>query len=186
VRAPRALSLKSFAAELSVLGGPHLSMILRLFLAGSVLVITAPPIPAQIVDTLPARPTNEVLKSLQTGRERWSRARVAEYRLQSHVDCFCVYGPEDFARQLPLLTIRNGSIIARAKGKPGTPPSRDATIDDLFAMVEEDARSSERIIDRLELHPAYGFPLWYKAHDPEIPDGWLQVKVDSFAVTRRH
>jgi hypothetical protein len=160
-------------------------MNLRLFLAGSILIITPSPIPAQIVDTLPARPTSEILKSLQTGRKRWVRARVAEYQLQSHVDCFCVYSPEDFARQLPLLTIRKGSIIARAKGKPGTPPSRDATIDDLFATVEEDARSLGRIIDRLELHPVYGFPLWYKAHDSEIPDGWVQVRVDSFAVIRK-
>ena len=161
-------------------------MNLRLFLAGPILAMTASPIPAQIVDTITERPTIAVLKSLQTGRERWSRAGVVEYRLQTHVDCFCIYGPEEFARQLPLLTIRNGSIIARVKGKPGKPPSRDATVDDLFAIVEEDARSSGRIIDRLELHPAYGFPLWYKAHDLEFPDGWLQVRVDSFAVIRKH
>jgi hypothetical protein len=160
-------------------------MNLRLFLASAVLVTTASPISGQIGGNLPARPTSEILDSLQAGRKQWARASVVEYQLQSHVDCFCLYSPEDFARQLPLLTIRKGSILARAKGKPDTPPSRDATIEDLFAKVEEDARSSGRVIERLEMHPVYGFPVWYKASDPEVPDGWLQVRVDSFAVIRR-
>jgi hypothetical protein len=160
-------------------------MNLRLFFGGAVLVTTASQISAQIGGNFPARPTSEVLDSLQAGRKRWARARVVEYQLQSHVDCFCVYSPEDFARQLPLLTIRKGSITARAKGKPVMSPSRDATIEDLFAKVEEDARSSGRVIERLDVHPVYGFPVWYKASDREIPDDWLQVRVDSFAVIRR-
>jgi len=145
----------------------------------------ASPVQAQIVDTLPTRQASEVIDSLQAGRKRWARARVVEYRLQSHVDCFCVYVPEDFDRQLPLLTIRKGTIISRSKGKPNTSPSRDATIDDLFTRIEADARTTGRRIDGLELHPVYGFPVRYKAHDPDIPDDWLQVQVDSFAVIRR-
>jgi hypothetical protein len=81
-------------------------MNLRLFLAGAVLVTTASPISGQIGGNLPARPTSEILDSLQAGRKRWAGARVVEYQLQSHVDCFCLYSPEDFARQLPLLTSR--------------------------------------------------------------------------------
>jgi len=161
-------------------------MNLRLLLATAVLVTTAPPVPAQTVDTVAARRSGEILDSLQAGRKRWTRAHVVEYQVQSHVDCFCVYRAEDFDRQLPLLTIKNRSIIARAKGKPGTPPSRDATIEDLFTQVEEDARITGRIIDRLELDPVYGFPVWYKAHDPAIPDDWLQLRVDSFTVIRTH
>jgi hypothetical protein len=160
-------------------------MNLRLFLAGAVLVTAAPPISAQIGGSPPARPVSEILDSLQAGRKRWARARVVEYQLQSHVDCFCVYSPKDFASHLPLLTIKKKSIIARTKGKPGTSPSRDAMIEDLFAEVEEHARSSGRAIERLDLHPVYGFPVWYSASDPEIPDGWLQVRVDSFAVIRK-
>ena len=160
-------------------------MNLRRFLVGAVLVMGASPIPAQVASTLPARPAKEILDSLNAGRRRWTRARVVEYRLQSHVDCFCIYRPEDLANQLPLLTIRKGFVITRAKGKPGTPPSRDATIENLFAKIEEDARSSGRVIERLELHPVYGFPVSYKASDPEIPDAWLQVRVDSFAVIRK-
>ena len=161
-------------------------MNLRLLLASGVLVTTASPVPAQTVDTVAGHPSGEILDSLQAGRKRWLRAHVVEYQVQSHVDCFCGYRAEDINRQLPLLTIKNRSIIARAKGKPGTPPSRDATIEDLFTQVEDDARITERIIDRLELDPVYGFPVWYKAHDPSIPDGWLQLRVDSFAVIRTH
>jgi len=87
---------------------------------------------------------------------------------------------------MSLLTIRNQSIIARAKGKDITTPSPEMTVEGLFAKIEEDARSNGRIIDRLDLHPVYGFPIWYDAHDPEIPDDWLRVQVDSFAVIRRH
>jgi len=161
-------------------------MDLRLLLASAVLVTTASPVPAQTGDTVAGHPSGEILDSLQAGRKRWTRAHVVEYQVQSHVDCFCVYHAEDIDRQLPLLTIRNRSIIARAKGKPGTPPSRDATIEDLFTQVEDDARITGRIIDRLELDPVYGFPVWYKAHDPSIPDDWLQLRVDSFTVIRTH
>ena len=161
-------------------------MKLPLLLASAVLVTTASPVPAQTVDTVAGRPSGEILDSLQAGRKRWTRAHVVEYQVQSHVDCFCIYRAEDFDRQLSLLTIKNRSIIGRAKGKPGTPPSRDATIEDLFTQVEADARITGRIIDRLELDPVYGFPVWYKAHDPSIPDDWLQLRVDSFTVIRTH
>jgi hypothetical protein len=161
-------------------------MNLRLLLASAVLLTTASPVPAQTVDSAAGRPSSEILDSLQAGRERWTRAHIVEYQVQSHVDCFCIYSAEDFNKQLPLLTIRNRSIIGRAKGKPGKSPSRDATIEDLFTKVEYDARISGRIIDRLELDPVYGFPVWYKAHDPSIPDDWLQVRVDSFTVIRTH
>jgi hypothetical protein len=161
-------------------------MNLPLLLASAVLVTTASLLPGQSVDTATGRPIGEILDSLKAGRQRWTRAHVVEYQVQSHVDCFCVYRPEDIDRQLPLLTIKNRSIVARAKGKPGTPPSRDATIEDLFTRVEDDARITGRIIDGLELDPVYGFPVLYKAHDPSIPDDWLWVRVDSFTVIRTH
>lgn len=158
---------------------------LRLLLSIALLVMLPQTIFAQTVATDSIHATSEILDSLQAGRQRWDRAHVVEYRLQSHADCYCIYGREDFDKQLPLLTIRKQSIIARAKGKPGTPPSRELTIEDLFARIEEDARSSGRIIDHLDLDPVYGFPVRYRAHDPEIPDAWLRLQVDSFAVIRR-
>ena len=94
--------------------------------------------------------------------------------------------PEELDKQLALLTIKDKSIIARAKGKQNTTPSPELTVEGLFAKIEEDARASGRVIDRLDLHPVYGFPVSYEAHDPEIPDDWLRVRVDSFAVIRRH
>lgn len=161
-------------------------MNLRIIFASAALVATAPPVPAQTSDTVAAHLSGEILDSLQAGRKRWTHAHVVEYQVQSHVSCYCIYHAEDIDRQLPLLTIRNGSIIARARGKPGTPPSRDATIEDLFTQVEDDARITGRIIDDLQLDPVYGFPVWYKAHDPSIPDDWLELRVDSFAVIRTH
>jgi hypothetical protein len=162
-------------------------MNLRLLLVSGVLVTTASPVSAQNVHTVAGRPRGEILDSLQAGRKRWIRAHVVEYQLQSHVDCFCIYSTEDFYGQLPLLTIRNRSIIARAKGKAGTPPSPDATIEDLFTQVEDDARITGRIIERLDLNPVYGFPVFYKAHgDPSIPDDWIRFSVDSFTVIRTH
>jgi hypothetical protein len=53
--------------------------------------------------------------------------------------------------------------MSRGKGKPGTPPSPEFTITDLFHEVEEDASSDGRIIDRLDLDPVYGFPTRYEA-----------------------
>jgi len=139
---------------------------------------------AQRDSTSHTRSAGEILDSLKAGQRRWARAQVSEYYLQSHADCFCVYPPEQLDKQLQLLTIRQGSIISRAKGKQGTPPSPEFTIPDLFQQVEEDASSNGRIIDRLDLDPVYGFPKRYEAHDPLVPDAWLHLKVDSFAVIR--
>jgi hypothetical protein len=75
-------------------------MNLRLLLASAVLVTTASPVPAQIVDTAAGHPSGEILDSLQAGRKRWTRAHVVEYQVQSHVDCFCIYHAEDIDRQL--------------------------------------------------------------------------------------
>jgi hypothetical protein len=158
-------------------------MTLRHFLGAALLAISSSAV-AQTDSTSHGRPVREILDSLKVGRHRWAQAKVAEYRIQSHADCFCIYTPDAFAKQFPLLTIRQDSIIARERGKRGTPPSPEFTIPNLFDQVEEDASSEGRIIDQLELNPMYGFPIRYKAHDPLIPDAWLQLQVDSFAVIR--
>lgn len=160
-------------------------MKMRLLLPAALLGISSSTMSAQGIATSSSHSAQEILDSLQAGRQRWDRARVSEYQLQSHADCFCIYTREAFERQRPLLTIRNQAIIARAKGKPGKPPSPEATIKKLFALVREDARSEGRIIDSLQLNPVYGFPVRYAAHDPEIPDAWPQISVDSFAVILR-
>ena len=152
-------------------------------LLGGLLAIHSPAW-AQTDSTSHIRPAREVLDSLKAGRQRWARAGIVEYRLQSHADCFCIYTPDAFAKQRPLLTIRRESIIARAKGKQGTPPSPEFTVSQLFDQIEEDASSDGRIIEQFELNPLYGFPVRYKAHDPLIPDAWLHLQVDSFAVVR--
>ena len=158
-------------------------MKLAFLVLGGLLSIPSP-VFAQTDSTSRGRPGREVLDSLKAGRQRWARAKVLEYVLQSHADCFCIYTRDAFAKQRPLLTIRDGTIIARSKGKEGTVPSPEFTIPGLFDQIEEDASSDGRIIDQLELNAVYGFPVRYKAHDPQIPDDWLQLQVDSFAVIR--
>ncbi len=160
-------------------------MKLSLLLAFSIVATSPSWIRAQLIAKPPARSASDVIDSLKAGRKRWARAQVREYQLQSHVGCFCGYTLERLHNQLPLLTVRNRAIIARAKGKPNKPPSPAFTVEGLFAKVEEDAQSTERVIDRLDLHPVYGFPVRYEASDPEVLDGWLQVQVDSFAVIRK-
>jgi len=129
--------------------------------------------------------TSEALDSLRAGRLRWVRAGVGEYQLQSRVDCACGYIPEAMLNRLPLLTVRNGSIVARAKGKPETFPSAAVTIEGLFDEVEKDTQVSGRNIDRLALHPVYGFPIRYEAHgSSRYPADWTHISVDSFAVIR--
>src|SRR5437016_1386864 len=103
-------------------------MKLRLLIPTTLLSISSSPLLAQTVATSHAHSASEILDSLKAGRKRWARARVVEYRLQSHADCFCIYGREEFDKQLPLLTIRQRVIVARAKGKQGTPPSPEFTI----------------------------------------------------------
>ena len=139
---------------------------------------------AQVIER-PIPSVSNVLDSLKAGRRRWDSARVGEYQIQSHVGCFCAYTLERTLNELPLLTVRNRTIVARERGKPNKPPSPAFTIDSLFAEVERDAQSTGRIIERLHLHPIYGFPVTYHARDPEIPDDWIQIEVDSFAVIKK-
>jgi hypothetical protein len=161
-------------------------MNLRLLLTSAVLVTTASPVPAQTVDTIAGRPSGDILDSLQAGRKRWTRAHLVEYQVQSHVDCFCIYHSGDIDRQLPLLTIKNGSIIARAKGKPGT-PLRATRRSKICSRKSRTTRVSRGVsLTVCNVDPVYGFPVWYKAHDPSIPDDWLQLRVDSFIVISSH
>lgn len=124
------------------------------------------------------------LDSLTAGRRRWTRAHVGEYRLQVHTDCFCI--PQDSVSERPLVTVRNGAIVAHARGRPATGIVTQTTIDSLFALIERDLRDPGRVVRQLNLDRRYGFPLDYFAETPTIPDLWLRIHVDSFAVTHGH
>jgi hypothetical protein len=155
-----------------------------LLVAACIVAMSPPYLSAQVIGR-PTASVNNVLDSLRVGRRRWDSAQVGEYRIQSHMGCFCVYTLERMRNELPLLTVRNGTIVARERGMPNKPPSPAFTIDSLFAEVKRDAQSTGRIIERLDLHPIYGFPVTYHARDPEIPDDWLRLQVDSFAVIKK-
>jgi hypothetical protein len=124
------------------------------------------------------------LDSLAAGRQRWTRAGMQEYRLQSHVECFCLLAPEDTGDGRSLLTIRDGRVVARNTGTVKDVHWRLWTVDSLFAQVEEDLKGNERSKMRLELDRVFGFPLRYHAETQEIPDVWITFKVDTFAIVR--
>ena len=123
------------------------------------------------------------LDSLAAGRRRWALARIAEYQLQVHEDCFCV-PHRDSAPQFPLVIIRRGAIVGHARGRTVGGSINVTTIDSLFTRVERDLRDPGRVVRQLDLDTRYGFPRNYYAETPSIPDLWLSVHVDSFAVTR--
>lgn len=127
------------------------------------------------------------LDSLAAGRERWKRSGVVEYRLETHYECFCVPPPEAQVERRMLLTIRNGRVVARQRGKTtgfkgelGTA----WTVDSLFNAIAEDLQEEPRGVRRLKLHPRYGVPMGYEAYTPRIDDLSLTIVVDSFAVIR--
>ena len=124
------------------------------------------------------------LDSLAAGRRRWVRAEVTEYRIQTHTDCFCVYTQAHFdsVRQRSLLTVRAGAIVGHSRGRPPGDLANDWTVDTLFDRVEQDLRDPGRVVRQLRLDQRYGFPRDYHAETPPIPDLWLQIQVDSFAV----
>lgn len=123
------------------------------------------------------------LDSLAAGRRRWTLARVAEYQLQVHEDCFCV-PRQDSAPRFPLVIIRAGAIVGHARGRTVGGFINETTIDSLFVRVERDLRDPGRVVRQLDLDTRYGFPRTYHAETPSIPDLWLSIHVDSFAVTR--
>lgn len=124
------------------------------------------------------------LNSLAAGRRRWARAGVTEYRIQTHTDCFCIYRPGelDSLLQRSLLTVRAGAIVGRSRGRPPGALENQWTVDTLFDRVEQDLKDPGRDVRELRLDPRYGFPRDYQAETPSIPDAWIRIYVDSFAV----
>ncbi|HMG71441.1 MAG TPA: hypothetical protein VK544_10035, partial [Gemmatimonadaceae bacterium] len=91
-------------------------------------------------------------------------------------------GELDSLLQRSLLTVRAGVIIGRSRGRPPGELANDWTVDSLFDRVESDLRDPGRVVRQLRLDGRYGFPKDYHAETPPIPDLWIQVQVDSFAV----
>jgi hypothetical protein len=142
------------------------------------------------------------LDSIAAGRRRWAQSGVTTYVIHTHVNCFCI--SNDSAPPPALLTVRNGRVLAQAPGKDGWVNGKpNWTVDTLFDRVEADvggatekwlesvverpglAQQYQRKVQRLELHPRYGFPLIYRAETPAIPDLWLEIRVDTFTVLRK-
>ena len=77
-------------------------------------------------------------ESLAAGRRRWANAGITEYRIRTHVDCFCVYLPGEIGLKAPVLTVRNGTVVSRSEGPSVRRRSPVLTVDSLFAMAERD------------------------------------------------
>lgn len=137
--------------------------------------------------------------SLAAGRQRWTHAGIDAYVIQTHIECFCF--STDSGPPRPLLTVRGGRMVARARGKHVRGwISSVWTVDSLFEQIDSDmggatermlegvlqrdgfAEQHHRKVRQLELHPQYGFPLIYIAETPGIADAEITIRVDSFAV----
>ena len=122
------------------------------------------------------------LDSLAAGRRRWVKAGINEYRIRTDVDCFCLYLPGEIGLKPPLLTVRNGTVVSRSEGRSVRRRSPVLTVDSLFAKAERDLGDPDFIVTKFLLDPRYGFPKEYHSEMPSIPDEWIGIKVDSFAV----
>jgi hypothetical protein len=151
----------------------------------------AEPIDAVAVDAAAVRYTERMarqtaIESLAAGRRRWEQARVVEYHLQIDRRCFCVPDPDGPPWPLHLLTVRDGRIVKRSAGKgdPTYTYETSWTVTSLFDLVDSDLVVGAREVRRLELSPAYGFPVRYYAGRTDIEDDWIEIAIDSFAVIR--
>jgi hypothetical protein len=147
---------------------------------------------AERIDTTAVRHAKRMerqtaIDSLAAGRRRWQEARIVEYRLQTDRRCFCLPNPDGPPWPLHLLTVRDGRIIKRSAGKgdPTYTYETSWTVDSLFDLVDSDLVIGAREVRRLELSPAYGFPVRYYAGRTDIEDDWIEIAVDSFAVVRK-
>lgn len=131
-------------------------------------------------EMLRARQRN--LDSLAAGRRRWKLANMSEYQFQVHTECFC--DSRDSSEHFSIVTVHDGKIVGRVPGKNVNGFALEMTIDTLFARIERDIRDAGRVVQRFQLDPRYGFPRDYSAETPSIPDLWIHILVDSFAVVR--
>jgi hypothetical protein len=120
--------------------------------------------------------------SLAAGRRRWANRGITEYRIRTHVDCFCVYTRDETLREPPVFTVRYGVVVSRSEGQSFRRRSPVLTVDSLFVMAERDLGDMEFIVTQFRLDPDYGFLREYHSEMPSIPDEWIGIKVDSFAV----
>ena len=120
--------------------------------------------------------------SLTAGRRRRANAGITEYRIRTRVDCFCIYFPGELDLGPPVFTVRNGVVTSRSEGRPRSPV---LTVDSLFDLAERDLGDPESIVTQFRLDPEYGFLREYHSEMPSIPDAWIGIKVDSFAVVSR-
>ena len=126
------------------------------------------------------------LARLAEGRRRWQRAAIREYVLQTHYAPGGLPAPPS-AVPAPIAVlhrVRNGVAIDRERGKLVDALDGPWTIDTLFHFVERDMRDRGRVVERLDLHPRYGFPLHYHGETPGIPDAGTYFDLDSFAVVQ--
>jgi len=125
------------------------------------------------------------LDSLSAGRRRWARARVREYQIQTHYECFCPHDSRDTISGRSLLTVRDGQIVGRDEG-PGD-RSRSFrnrapwTVDSLFDHVERSLRQTDLGNLQLVLDRRYGFPRRFSASG-RMPDTWWNVVTDTLVV----
>ena len=109
-----------------------------------------------------SRTSNEQ-RELESARERWEAAGLTSYRYQIVMRCFCP--PLDAA-----VEVIDGLVVsARPLSEGATvPQSRAVTIDEMFAMLEQELGSKERGDYTIEYHPDLGYPTRVSADPIEM------------------
>ena len=140
---------------------------------------------AQLGERAQATTRAAALDSLAAGRRRWANARVREYQIQTHSECFCPHDSRDTISGRSLLTVRDGRIVARDEGAGDRSRSfynrYPWTVDSLFDQVERGLRQTELGGVRMEIDRRYGFPRRFYASG-RMPDTWWNLVTDTLIV----
>ena len=128
------------------------------------------------------------LDSLAAAKRKWLEARVVEYDIQAHGDCYCFRNPNDTSLTLSqqIHTVRDQRVVASRPGKPASHVPVPIVVESLFVHVEAMLRSNGVIVKSLTFHPELGAPLrFYTDFDSNLSHGDFDLIVDLFEVRRR-
>jgi hypothetical protein len=128
------------------------------------------------------------LDSLAAARRKWLEARVVEYDIQAHGDCYCFRSPNDTGLTLAqqIHRVRDRRIVASRPGKSVSHVPVPIVVESLFVHVESMLRSNGVIVRNLIFHPEFGAPMrLYTDYDSNLSHGDFDLIVDLFEVRRR-
>jgi len=143
--------------------------------------------PATWLDDMRASAKHErlgFLDSLKAARKKWERARVVEYDIQAHAECFCFGGPN---RGEIIFTVRNDRVIGERPGKAlRIPLSFPVIASQMFDAIAKELEKDGTIVRKLEFHPELGLPMFFENdYLGGVTDSWYRMQVDTLVVRER-